>query len=720
VRALLETTPVPHDGDAADDAAIWVDTARPGRSSIIATDKLGGLAVYDLSGSQLHYYADSRPNNVDLRAGFRLGGRRVSLVATSDKEADSIRVYVVEPSKRSLRYVAARQLSTGIGVAGLCMYRSARSGKYFAFVSDSSGTLQQWELFGNSEGRVESRKVRTLRLNSVTEGCVADDALGRLYVAQEDVGIWRYGAEASAGSARVAVDRVGENLTADIEGLAVYAPKRGAGYLVASSQGSDTFAVYRRGGSNRYVMSFRVIPGKVDGVTHTDGIAVAARRLGPRFPTGLFVAQDSRNDESDQNFKLVPWTRIGPAAPHRIAAATAPSVVAHRSYYVDSIRGNDQNPGTSPERPWRSLEKASSASLAPGDRLLLSRRGTWTGTLTIDSHGTRAGRVVVGAYGRGPLPRLGGASSCLVVTGTYVVVRELHLHDCSWAGIYLSGSRNRVERTLVTGNAAGVYIKAGAVENAILGNRLVDNNRMSVLTPWPEDDDAGAFGVLVHGDRNEIAYNTIQNSDAFSYDYGRDGSAIELFGARKNSVHHNFAIDNDAFAELGESGTADNTFAYNVVRSSLTQSVGLVTRGYTSGRGPVRNTRLFNNTIYFTGSSSRGFVCHGGCAADILRMRNNIVVARAKAGYADGPLDEDYNLFFGGRLQFSRGSHSVVRDPGFVAQARGNLRLRRASPAVDRGVDLGYRVDFDRRPARLDGNGDGRQAPDLGAFEYRR
>lgn len=710
---------MPHGGDAADDAAIWVDTARPARSSIIATDKLGGLVVYDLSGRQLHYYADSKPNNVDLRAGFRLGGRRVSLVATSDRETDSIRVYVVEPSKRSLRYVAARPLSTGIGVAGLCMYRSARSGKYFAFVSDSSGTLQQWELFDNGKGRVESRKVRTLKLDSVTEGCVADDALGRLYVAQEDVGIWRYGAAASAGSARAAVDRVGANLTADIEGLALYTPKRGAGYLIASSQGSDTFALYRRSGSNRYVMSFRVIPGKVDGVTHTDGIAVVARGLGPRFRTGLFIAQDERNDGSDQNFKLVPWTSIARAAPHQIAAATAPSV-AHRSYYVDSARGKDENPGTSPERPWRSLEKASSASLAAGDRLLFSRRGTWTGTLRIDARGSRARRVVVGAYGKGPLPRLGGASSCLVLTGSVVVVRELHLHDCSWAGIDISGSRNRVERTLVTGNAAGVYIKAGAVENAIVGNRLVDNNRMSVLTPSPDDDDAGAFGVLVHGDRNEIAYNTIKTCDAFSYDYGRDGSAIELYGARKNSVHHNLAIDNDSFAELGESGTADNTFAYNVVRSSLTQSVGFVTRGGTSGRGPVRNTRLFNNTIYLTGPASQGFVCHGGCAADILRMRNNIVLARAKVGYADGPLDEDYNLFFGGQLQFSRGGHSVVRDPGFVARASGNLRLRRASPAVDRGVDLGFRVDFDRRPARLDGNGDGRRVPDLGAFEYRR
>jgi hypothetical protein len=35
-------------------------------------------------------------------------------------------------------------------------------------------------------------------------------------------------------------------------------------------------------------------------------------------------------------------------------------------------------------------------------------------------------------------------------------------------------------------------------------------------------------------------------------------------------------------------------------------------------------------------------------------------------------------------------------------------------------VTLGYRVDLDGRPAKLDGNGDGRVAPDIGAYEYRR
>ncbi|HEV2950851.1 MAG TPA: phytase, partial [Actinomycetota bacterium] len=67
VGATVETDPVAHGGDAADDAAIWVHPTDPALSTIIGTDKLGGLAVYDLSGAQLQLLDPARRmNNVDL------------------------------------------------------------------------------------------------------------------------------------------------------------------------------------------------------------------------------------------------------------------------------------------------------------------------------------------------------------------------------------------------------------------------------------------------------------------------------------------------------------------------------------------------------------------------------------------------------------------------------------------------------------------------------
>ena len=86
VVPTVETTPVSHSGDAADDAAIWVNPSDPARSTIIGTDKLGGIAVYDLAGTQLQYRDENVTyNHVDLRTDFPLGDQRVALVTASDR-----------------------------------------------------------------------------------------------------------------------------------------------------------------------------------------------------------------------------------------------------------------------------------------------------------------------------------------------------------------------------------------------------------------------------------------------------------------------------------------------------------------------------------------------------------------------------------------------------------------------------------------------------------
>jgi len=88
------------------------------------------------------------------------------------------------------------------------------------------------------------------------------------------------------------------------------------------------------------------------------------------------------------------------------------------------------------------------------------------------------------------------------------------------------------------GNAAGIVVRRGAAGNSLVHNQIIRNNLMSVLTERPSNDDSGAFGILLQGDRTEVAHNTISGSDAFSFDYRRDGSAIEVFGARGSRIHH--------------------------------------------------------------------------------------------------------------------------------------------------------------------------------------
>ena len=720
VTATAETMPVAHSGDAADDIAVWAHPTDRALSTVIGTDKQGGLDVYDLRGRLLHHYADSSPNNVDVRDDFVLYGRQTSIVTTSSKDDDALRVYRVDPVTRGLEYVAARTLSVGLGISGLCMYRSATTGRYYAFDSDSSGNLQQWELFDAGAGKIDARKVRTLQVGSTTEGCVADDALGHLYVAEEDVALWKYSAEPTGGTARTAVDTAGARLTPDIEGLALYDAGAGTGYLLASSQGSSTYAVYERGGANAYVTSFAVGSGPVDGTSSTDGIDVSALPLGPQFPEGVFLAQDGSNDGGNQNFKLVPWGSVARSVDPPLivnGGGPPPPPRAPTTLYVDSALGDDLADGTTPDAALRSLDAVTSAVLVPGDRVLLRRGAAWTGMLHVSESGTSGLPIVVGAYGDGAPPRISGASTCLDLVGSHLHVAELHLDACGYAGVGVSGDDNRLQRSVVSSSSVGVYVRASAEGTVVTDNVIRDNNRMTVLTADKAGDDSGAMGVLLHGDRTEVAYNTISGSDAFSYDYGRDGAAIEVYGGRGSSIHHNTAIDNDAFAELGNPRSADSTFAYNVVRSALPTSTFVVTRGAGSAYGPVLRTRLVNNTVLMTGAEGQGFVCHAGCGPDILTMRNNVIKATWKVGYADAAFDEADGLYEGGTAQFVLGPGSARGVIGFRDEAGGDLRLTAGSAAVDSGSAQPYAEDADRLPVPVDGDGDGVARTDRGAYE---
>ena len=315
VVATVETEPVPHSGDAADDPAIWLDPGDPSRSVIVGTDKKGGIAVYDLGGRELQYRSDGNLNNVDLRSGFPLGGESVSLVTAGNRSDDSIAIYRIETRTRALVPVAARTIEVGLSAYGSCMYHSPKTGKFYYFVNSKDGEVEQWELYDNGAGKVDAEEVRSFAVGSQTEGCVADDELGDFYIGEEERGIWKYHAEPDAGEDRILVDPTGGkgHLHADVEGLTIAYGQDGGGYLLASSQGDSTFAVYRREGGNAFVRSFAIGDGNgIDHVGDTDGIDVAVADLGPRFPHGVFVAQDGKNDEGNQNYKLVPWQEIAP------------------------------------------------------------------------------------------------------------------------------------------------------------------------------------------------------------------------------------------------------------------------------------------------------------------------------------------------------------------------------------------------------------------------
>jgi 3-phytase len=333
VLPTLETPPAPSGGDAADDAAIWVHPTDRSLSVVVGTDKdpsdsgTGGLIVYDLSGAVLSSVTGFRANNVDLRYNFPLGAGVVDLIATTDRSNDQIAFYSLDAGTRTLGAVGT--LATGFADPyGIALYRSPVSGKFYVFASEEAaanrGTIKQWELSGGG-GVVTGALVRSWDVGtSSVEGLVADDQHGFLYLGEEDVGIWRYGAEPTAGTGtgdRFQVDSTsgGGDLTADVEGLTLFQRRDGGGYLIASSQGESEFNLYERTGSNARVGSLRIIANAgagVDGVSDTDGVEVVSTGLGGAFASGLLVVQDGVNTSPSEgtDFKYVDWADLVTAA----------------------------------------------------------------------------------------------------------------------------------------------------------------------------------------------------------------------------------------------------------------------------------------------------------------------------------------------------------------------------------------------------------------------
>lgn len=79
------------------------------------------------------------------------------------------------------------------------------------------------------------------------------------------------------------------------------------------------------------------------------------------------------------------------------------------TYYIDSVKGNDSNKGTSSQAPWKSLAKVNSHAFRPGDRILFQRGSVWEGQLAPKSSGKEGAPLVFDSYGEGALPRIDGA-----------------------------------------------------------------------------------------------------------------------------------------------------------------------------------------------------------------------------------------------------------------------------------------------------------------------
>ncbi|WP_315338707.1 phytase [Pseudomonas grimontii] len=311
VAALRQSDPVGRQGDAADDPAIWIHPETPAKSRVLGTNKKQGLLAYDLDGKLLQELAVGRLNNVDVRPRFKLGQQTVDLAVASNRDHNSLSLFSIDRQSGELREVG--EVPTPLKeIYGICLFQPA-SGEIYAIANGKDGTFLQYRLSAPN-GRVHGELVRQFKVDSQPEGCVADDQRQRLFIGEEDVGVWTVDARADQPATLTSVIKVGPQLHADVEGLALYQSDK-HDYLVISSQGNDSYLVVDAEPPFAVHGGFRVglnAAAGIDGASETDGLEVTAINLGGPWSQGMLVVQDGRKrmPEQTQNFKFVPWAEV--------------------------------------------------------------------------------------------------------------------------------------------------------------------------------------------------------------------------------------------------------------------------------------------------------------------------------------------------------------------------------------------------------------------------
>jgi len=363
-------------------------------------------------------------------------------------------------------------------------------------------------------------------------------------------------------------------------------------------------------------------------------------------------------------FLLVPAVLAGAsidvdAAPTGPTASKLPRLLPPsrgKAYYV-APTGRDTNPGTS-AAPWRTIQKAAD-TLAPGERVLV-RRGVYRENVQLRRSGTAAKPITIAAY-PGHRPVVQNDRYPFEVDAAYYRIRGFVIQRArgtSSTNVYFETRAHHVE---LSGNEIrfsqdqGIYSEEETHHLHILGNRIHDNGLGHVAGQHQ------SHGLYFQG-RDHLAANNV----IYNHPYG---FGIQVYDQNSRSI-------------------------------------------------------LVNNTV--VGSAHSGIVVGGSGGVANITIRNNILAFNSRYGVQTdsdcptGPVAIDSNVIFGNRSgSVQRGCSRLVvganasADPQFVS--RRDFRLRRGSPAIDRGRgDWAPRTDILGR-RRPQGRG-----YDAGAFERAR
>ncbi len=397
-------------------------------------------------------------------------------------------------------------------------------------------------------------------------------------------------------------------------------------------------------------------------------------------------------------------------------------------YFVNNLTGNDNNNGSAPETPWKTIQKLESFNFKPGDVINFAcgsvwQKASWESIFKIDKSGTAEKPIIFKAYGTGEKPTFinGGQvwNKGIQIDADFIILEGLRVINTGYCGFVLEkDSRYNIIRNCEVSNC-GMGILCYGSDNLFTGNYIHDL-KMIVDNEIPDTvrggGDFGCVSFWLYGPDNEVSYNTSINNIGHSYDYITDGGFLEFYENSDGTyAHHNWIENGNGIAE-GSMGTGKNiTIAYNV----FIENGGFFAL---HNNFEVRNLKFENNTcITRKGTLWNNMInlYPGSINSKEVIIRNNIFVLGGDASERitkNNNFTHTHNLYYlldGAQLgELIPGEGEIVANPKFIDLDGKNLKLQQNSPAINAGIKLNYNSDFENMPVPVD------NLPDLGAFEH--
>lgn len=197
-------------------------------NTLIAAAEGDGLVLFNRQGQLIEHITNIEAMGADSRM---LAGTAVVAVTSEDT------LYV---GNLQDGWQPQWQVTLDFEAAGTCLYQNPTNQVLSAFVYSELGHVSQFKLTMR-DGKLQnalagSQPVRSLKLDGELSGCIVDDATQTLLLAEQEVGVWRYGAEAETSRMRQILASVPNNLE-EIEGIALAPLADGRRMLLIGDEG---------------------------------------------------------------------------------------------------------------------------------------------------------------------------------------------------------------------------------------------------------------------------------------------------------------------------------------------------------------------------------------------------------------------------------------------------------------------------------------------------